>query len=201
VLRDSEDLYRDLVENSGVLMGAHDEEGRILVVNQATVELAGLQTAEEMLGRKISDFLTPETRHLFTSYLETVLRHGRAEGLMRVRTGAGEERILEYRNSVRFKALDRPIGPIVRCIGRDVTDQKRAEKALRASEARYRLLAENAQDLIALIEPTATILYASPSHLHVLGYPPEALIDKCILQFIHTEDAASMYRLIRGLVQ
>jgi PAS domain-containing protein len=65
-LRQSRDLYRDLVENSGVLMGTHDEEGRIVSVNQAAVELAGLQTAEQMVGRKISDFLTLDTRELFS---------------------------------------------------------------------------------------------------------------------------------------
>jgi PAS domain S-box-containing protein len=197
-LRQSRDLYRDLVENSGVLMGTHDEEGRIVSVNQAAVELAGLQTAEQMVGRKISDFLTLETRDLFSSYLETVLQQGRAQGLMRVRTGTGQERILEYKNSLRREGLDRPI---VRCIGHDVTDQKQAEGALNESEARYRLVAENSQDLIALIEPAGKILYASPSHFPVLGYSPDSLIHNSMLRFVHSEDAGRLCRLAQDLVR
>ena len=197
-LRESEDRYRDLVENSGVLFGTHDEEGRILSVNRATVELAGFERADEMLGRKVSDFLSPDRRHSFTSYLELVLRGGRAQGFMRARSRAGEERILQYSNSLRREGLKKPI---IRCIAHDVTEQKRTEKALRDSEERYRLVAENSHDLIALMDPEGQILYASPSHSHVLGYSGQDLLHTSLLRFTHTDDAPRVQRAIRELVK
>jgi len=51
-----------------------------------------------------------------------------------------------------------------------------AESALRRSEALYRLIAENTRDLIALVDLQYNCLYASPSHLPVLGYAPEELL-------------------------
>ena len=55
---------------------------------------------------------------------------------------------------------------------------------------RYRLIAENASDLIALttfsMNPTYT--YVSPSHKAVMGYDPEELIGKPGFHFIHPED-------------
>src|SRR5215470_15206451 len=129
-LRESEDRYRDLVENSGILFGTHDEAGRILSVNQAIVKMAGYKSAKDLIGRNFGDLLAPGVRHLFASYLEAVFKQGRAQGLMRVRVCTGEERIVEYDNSLRREGVARPI---VRCIGRDVTEQRRTQKALRES--------------------------------------------------------------------
>ncbi len=58
----------------------------------------------------------------------------------------------------------------------DITAQKRAQLALRESEARFRLLAENAKDLIYRYRflPTPQFEYVSPSALALTGYTPEA---------------------------
>ncbi|WAH38469.1 PAS domain S-box protein [Alicyclobacillus dauci] len=57
----------------------------------------------------------------------------------------------------------------------DITQQKLAEQDLRKSEQMYRLIAESSADLIRILAPDATIRYASPSHLEVLGYDPTEL--------------------------
>src|SRR5581483_9283705 len=62
------------------------------------------------------------------------------------------------------------------------------EQALAASEERYRLLAENSLDQVALLDPTGTILYASPSHSRVLGYQPDELIQTALFDRIHPDD-------------
>ncbi|MGH9455305.1 MAG: PAS domain-containing protein, partial [Terriglobia bacterium] len=195
-LRASEDRYRDLVENSGILFGSHDLEGRVLSVNQAVIKLAGLERADELVGRKVHEFLSPDVRHLFRSYLETVVNEGHAHGLMKVRTKAGGEKILEYNNSLRREGLDRPI---VRCIGHDVTEGKRAESALRESEERYRLVAENSQELIGLLDLNGTVLYASPSHFHVLGYEVDELLHDNMFKLISPEDAQPVLSAIHDI--
>jgi PAS domain S-box-containing protein len=128
-LRESEDRYRDLVENSGMFIGTHDLEGNILSVNRAVLGLSGYERAEELLGRNIRDLLAPDVRHLFDAYLDTVVKEARAHGLMKIQTRSGEEKILEYNNSLRREGLERPI---VRSLAHDVTERKRAEAALRA---------------------------------------------------------------------
>ncbi len=140
VLEESEDRCRDLIENSGVIIGTHDLEGNILSVNQSFVRAAGYEQAEELLGIPISDLLAPRVRHLFPGYLEKVRRTGRSHGLMTIVTPDGEEKILEYDNSVRQEGLT---APTVRCFARDVTERKRVEAALRESEARLRTLGDN----------------------------------------------------------
>ena len=70
----------------------------------------------------------------------------------------------------------------------DITDAKRAERALAASEARYRDLAENAIDIIALYDLNSTFEYLSPSVMAVLGYQPEELIGRKTFDIIHPDD-------------
>lgn len=184
-LRESEDRYKDLVENSGILFGTHDLQGVVLSANQAAVRLSAVERAEDLAGLRVRDFLAPDVRNLFDEYLARVRKEGHAQGLMKVRTRSGDERFLEYNNSLRSEGLK---NPIVRCIARDITGQRRAERAVRDAEERYRLVAENSRDLIKLLDPKGNVLYSSPSHLAVLGYAPKDLVGRSILEIIHPED-------------
>jgi PAS domain S-box-containing protein len=69
----------------------------------------------------------------------------------------------------------------------DVTHLKLADEALRASETRYRLLADHSTDIIALFEPGGRILYVSPA-VRALGWEPEQLVGRNVLEFAHPDD-------------
>lgn len=130
-VRKSEDRYRDLVESSSDLIGTHDSDGMILSVNRAMIRLLDLERPEDVLGRRLSEFLPDSVRPEFERYLEATLTHGHAEGLMRLCTSNGNQRVIEYRNSVR---RDNPNYPIVRCMARDVTERWQAEREMRKAK-------------------------------------------------------------------
>ena len=142
-LLESEDRYRDLVESSSDLIGTHDAEGRILSVNRAMIRLLDKSRPEEVAGCLLSDFFPPHLRSQFKPYLETVLTQGHADGLMKVLTSSGEERLIEYRNSLR---REDPEKPIIRCMAHDVTERWSAERETRrakeAAEAANRAKSE-----------------------------------------------------------
>ncbi len=71
-----------------------------------------------------------------------------------------------------------------------IIERKRVEEALRESETRLRLLAENATDLVGRVTTDGRILYLSPSCQAVLSYDPAALIGRSVLDLIHPEDLA-----------
>ncbi|MFN0085610.1 MAG: PAS domain S-box protein [Blastocatellia bacterium] len=195
--RQTEDRYRDLVENSGLMIGTHDLEGRLLSVNQSLVHFTGGAGTEDLIGRRISEFLAPEVRSRFPDYLETLRTQSRASGKMLVHREDGEERIVEYDNSVR---QDNAAHPVVRFIARDVTERVRAERALRESEERYRLLAENSSDVIARYDLEGRCLYLSPASIRLLGFRPEERIGRAVFERVHPDDIPELVNELRILL-
>ncbi|MEW6718997.1 MAG: ATP-binding protein [Thermodesulfobacteriota bacterium] len=68
-------------------------------------------------------------------------------------------------------------------------ERRRTEDRLRASEARYRFIAESSPDLISLHDPSGRILYASPASQVLLGIRPESMVGAPLESFLHPGDA------------
>ena len=133
VLRESEDRYRDLVENSTDLICTYDLQGQLLSVNELPSKLLGY-SPEELLKKPMREFLLPEVRAQFDESLLTIRKEGFVKGSMIVLTKTGERRIWEFHNTLRTEGVAKPI---VRGVAHDVTEQKRLEKALRLSEEKF----------------------------------------------------------------
>jgi PAS domain S-box-containing protein len=142
-LRESEERFRDLVENSSELICTHDLDGWILSANRAAVDVLGYDQKEWVGKRNLRDILAPEVdRAAFDDYLARIRKDGTAEGVMLVQTRSGERRIWEYHNTLRTKGV---VTPIVRGMARDITERKRAEEALRVTSEQLRALSASVQ--------------------------------------------------------
>lgn len=123
-LHESEDRYRDLVEYSQALLCTHDLDGRLLSVNQMAADVFKYDR-RTLLTKKVQDLLVPETLPLFDEYLSRIRSRGLARGFMKVKTGEGETRLLEYNNTLRTEGVPEPV---VRAMVWDVTEQKKLEQ-------------------------------------------------------------------------
>lgn len=161
-LRESEDRYRDLVNNSQDLICTHDLDGRILSVNPYTEQSLGYPTGA-LLNTNLVDILKPGTQKYFDRYLSTIQRNGLATGTMIVQTTKGEQRIWEYRNTLRTDGVS---SPVVRGMARDVTEQKQAEEKILTLS---RFPDENPNPVLRL-SPIGRILYANKASQPLLGF-------------------------------
>ncbi|MBL8063002.1 MAG: PAS domain S-box protein [Anaerolineales bacterium] len=76
-------------------------------------------------------------------------------------------------------------------------ERVRMQKALLESEAQFRLLAENASDMIARLSTEGRMLYVSPASKTILGYMPEELVGTLSFDMIHDEDRARIKELFK----
>lgn len=79
----------------------------------------------------------------------------------------------------------------------DITDRRRAELALAASERYHRELVENSSDLVTIVSATGVIEYMSPSVQRVLGYAQGELVGRSVFGCIHSDDAPSVLAALR----
>src|SRR5215813_849815 len=118
--------YRHVVEHGQGLICMHDLDGVLLFVNPAAARALGYEP-HEGIGKKLSLFLAPSTRHLFGVYLERIRSQPTDSDLMRVITKHGEERVWAYHN-VRYEEPGRP--PYVLGHAQDLTEHIQLEQKL-----------------------------------------------------------------------
>ena len=194
-LRESEDRYRDLVENSGDLICTHDLEGRLLSVNVAASKALGYPR-EALRGMNLGELLTPRTREHFSQYLAEVRDNGHAEGVMAARTSSGDIRYWEFSNTLRS---DGAAAAIVRGMAHDVTDRRRMERALKESETKFRGLVEQSLVGIFMIDGER-VSYTNPRADEILGYGPGELEGVPVDVLIVDEDRPAVESDIRHLM-
>jgi len=144
-VRESEELYRDLADNSRTLICTHDLDGKLLSANDAAIRLTGY-SATNLLKMNLADLIVPERRVLLIRYLRRIKTVGKAYGLMEIQTANGERRIWEYHSVLR---TERVAAPIVRGMAQDITERKRAEADLLL----FRQLIDQSNDAIEVLDP------------------------------------------------
>ena len=82
----------------------------------------------------------------------------------------------------------------------DISDQRRAEEALRENEQRFRSIVENANDIICTLTPDGEFAYLSPNMLELLGRDPAELIGKPYTAIMHPDDVPACDEIFRRVM-
>ncbi|MBD3285918.1 PAS domain S-box protein, partial [candidate division WOR-3 bacterium] len=79
-----------------------------------------------------------------------------------------------------------------------VLERKKAEEALRESEEHYRTLVDTAQEGISLVGADEKFIFVNPKMAELMGYPPEELIGRNLLDFVPPDDSGFIERQTRN---
>lgn len=187
-LRDSEQKIRTLTEQLPVGVFLANAQGQYRYVNDRWRQIVGL-TAEQAMESGWSSALHPEDREsVLTGWRQAVANGSEWSIEHRFRTPAGQETWL----STRAVPLRDSAGRVTGYLGAhtDITDLKRTEKALRASEARFRSYFELPLIGIALIGPDKRWWEVNGRLCEMLGYERTQLLQMSWAEITCPEDLA-----------
>ncbi len=176
-LLESEARYRSILDASPDAIAITDLQTQVLLASPSGAAMYGYARGEDMIGRRIADFIVPEQRKRAASAIAAMSRG--------VRLGPGEYRglradgtVFEKESNARFilDAEGKPTGFVL--VVRDITERKRAEKTLRESEERLRNLVWDMQVGVLLQGSNSEIVLCNPKALELLGLTEDQLIGK-----------------------
>ena len=184
-LKESEERYGRLVELSPESIVIHSN-GLIRYANPACVKLLGASSLNQLINQSIVQFAHPHYIRMVNKRVETMKEIG-------VKIAPFEEKIISWDGrivdvEVTGITMNHEGNLAFLMIFRDITRRKKAEEALQQSEEQYRLIAENMTDLVRLVDTNGVVIYASPSHEHVLGFSPKEIEGFSAFDLIHPDD-------------
>jgi diguanylate cyclase (GGDEF)-like protein/PAS domain S-box-containing protein len=173
-LRRRTDEYIATTNLTGDIIVKADKDGGWTFLNDAACQFFG-KRREELLGTDSRAFLHPEDVEPTVQVIrEMRVRKELVRGFVNRFVTPMETRVVEWNGYPLFDEDNQYVG--FQLTGRDITERKQMEEALRESEERYRLLAENASDLIWTIDMNLRYTYMSPSVKRMRGYSAEEVI-------------------------
>jgi PAS domain S-box-containing protein len=197
-LQQSEERYRTLFENIPVGVYQSKPSGEVLMANEALIAMLGFSSRAEFEAANMAEvYAEPDGRARFHAKVarkgivnqypnELVRRDGKRIYVLENAHATFDEHgeVLYYEGTVE-----------------DVTEQRAAQRALHASEERFRALVQHSTDVITVIDTEGTIKYQSPSVFQSLGYRAEDVVGTNISGLVHPDDELRARILFQRIVQ
>jgi len=199
-LRQSEQRYRLLADHVHDVIWTFDVATmRITYVSPSVVRLRGL-TVEQALAERLEQSVTPESLARIMELLDRARddREDSYTGIFDQPCRDGSIKHVEVTvNLVRDES-----GALVQVVGvsRDATERVRTERALRESEARFRVLIEESMDMMQLLDGEGRYTFWSPAATAGLGWTSEEMLGKRGIDFVHPDDRAAAGKALRALL-
>jgi PAS domain S-box-containing protein len=195
MLRTSEEQYRAIFNAATDALVLRDADFRIVDVNPAYEALSGY-ARDEVIGLDRVVANPPETEAHMRALHQKALG-GETVMVEAVRVSKnGKRRDVELRGvPIQYRGK-----PHVLYIGRDISERKRAEERLRASEEQYRAIFNAAADALVLRDSEARIVDVNPASLEMSGYTRDEVINSNRWVFANPEQAGLAREMFRRVI-
>jgi len=181
-VRQSEEKYRLLFDNSSDAVMIAGTDGGVLEVNRAGVRMTGY-SAGELRRMTLLHLVPPEQRRDVQLAVAALLQTGTVTTVVELIARGGSVTAVEVSASVVNVAGERR----VLAIARDVTTRARAERSIRQSELKYRKIFETVSDGMFLESPDGQILDVNENACGLLGYTKSELLRRKVENLVPPE--------------
>ncbi|MCX6287606.1 MAG: PAS domain S-box protein [Bacteroidetes bacterium] len=196
-LKESEERYKELVENIGEGAGVVDLNERFTYVNPAAAEIFGLP-ASQLVGQKLLNFIHPSSHTEILRQTQNRLLGQKSIYEVEVLRLDGQRRWIIVTATPQFDANGKFSGTFG--IFRDMTKNKMAEARIKESEERLSAIVDLTNDYIWELDPQWRYTYVSSKVYDILGYRPEDFLGKSPFAFMLPEDVENMKESLRQFV-
>lgn len=199
-LRQSTELFGIVVNETPDPIYVADLAGRYVLVNPAGVASTGLRL-EELLGRDATAFCEPEqARHIMETD-RRIMRSGIAETFEEHFESGHPDGVRSYLTTKvpRRNARGEVIG--ILGISHDITNRRRSERALQASEERFRSFMAHSPAVGLIVDAAGRIQYASPGFGRLVGLPPGEFGDRHLNDLLPAAKAAELLHLTELVIR
>ncbi|MDX1604919.1 MAG: PAS domain S-box protein [Candidatus Competibacterales bacterium] len=190
---------RTLLQTIPDLVWLKDTRGYYITCNQQFERFFGAKETA-IIGRTDHDFVSAELADFFLKHDRMAIEAGKPRVNEEWITFAddGRRALLETIKTPLRDTAGRIIG--VLGIGRDITQRKQAELALRESEQRFRDIVAASADWVWEVDAEARYTYASDSVKTLLGYTPEEIIGRTAFDLMPPDEADRVGRIFADIV-
>ncbi len=181
-LIESEQRYRDVVEDQTEFISRFLPDGTHIFVNEAYCRYFGLKR-EALLGHRFRPEIPVEDQEHLRQFFKSLTPDNPVDIIVhRIIMPDGGIRWQRWSDRANFD----PFGTVTeyQSVGRDITHTKEAEIALQASEARYRTLLTSVNEGIWVIDADAVTNYVNPIMAGMLGYTVDEMVGKGLFMFM-----------------
>lgn len=178
--RKDQDFVSTVINTTGALVLVLDSDGSVILFNSTCEHVTGF-SFDEIRGRYVWDVLiAPEEREDDRAQFEMVL-----EGKLlpnyenHVLTRHGGRKLISWSNTTVFEE-DGNVGYVIKT-GIDVTERRKAEKALKQSEEQYRMMFESTGTAMCIIDDSAKVTFLNKEFERMTGYVAEEVEEVMLL--------------------
>lgn len=198
-LRESEKIYRILVETSPDVIILSDINANIIMANHQAAVMYGVDNKDFFVEKNLFDFIVPEDRERARKDFKMLLvdcstKSARYSILKKDSSPCP----IEMNTSLVFNDSGKPKALVSIC--RDITDRIFAENSLIESEKRGRLITDNILDTIIICDSRFRYKYASPAFERIMGIPCEEIVGQRVLGRVHPDDLPGVMAVVKNAI-
>ena len=189
-LQASEQHFRELLNRLQEGLAFADLDEKFVFANPAAEAIFGVPG--NLVGRDLRDFVTPEVFQEILQQTEERKRGEKGHYELPILWPNGETRVIELSVSPWLSETGDYLGSTG--LFQDITERKRAERALRDSEANFRDLLDRLGEGFAIVDSEEHWTYANLAAARIFGLEPEGLVGRSLREFVDADTYREILR-------